>query len=626
LAAGLFTLVVSSIAWWLWWTFQHESFDLAFYVQGLWLALRGEWQVPILEVPILGNHAEPIVFLLTPLFALWPHPMVFIVVQAVALASMPFTAWRIGQALGLDPRANLPLALSTLLAPATGFVALHEFHPEAFSAPFLLLMIEARLRAQLGRFWLWFVATLACKENIAAMLVWYCALQICWDRKQPWPWQRNWNIAPLALASTWLTVYVLKLSPMLNGGNVNYITVYSHLGQSVGDIVRNIFTEPHRLTGALRKAVSHGNLVWGLLLPFLGLSFLRPRWLLVGLPLLVQHLLSWRPSEWSLHFHYGAPFIPLVWMSAVDAISRFRFQRGAAIAVIAACIILQALIGPLAIYSRKLAGWREALWKRKWKVEMIHEVIDNPQLSAVAGMPYLAHLAQRRALYPLHHLLKGLETLSPVIWKPSSLPEVVIVDYADIGTFDKDAGVYHPAVRLEKTGPVPSSDQLLHLFLQNTNWKTASRNEMTVFRRSTSDAPPPLKAMEAAQNPIEIDPSSTLLAWQIINRNSRTFDLECTWKFKYPRRTLAWLSLVLSDGQQLHPIELGLTAPGAKAETVITRWTVTVPPAIPDGEYGLLGAFYDNTRTDLSAALRQGATTANEKVVYLGKWRLAPKH
>src|SRR5277367_1944758 len=164
-AALLFSGVTFLVSWWHWWTFQYGTFDLAFYVQALWLALRGKWMVSLLNVPLMGNHAEPIVFLLAPLFAICPHPMLFVAVQTLAFASMPFTAWRIGRGLGLARTAALCLALATLVTPATFSITIYEFHPEALAAPLLLLLIEARLAARYGRFWLWFVAVLAVKEN-----------------------------------------------------------------------------------------------------------------------------------------------------------------------------------------------------------------------------------------------------------------------------------------------------------------------------------------------------------------------------------------------------------------------------------------------------------------------------
>src|ERR1700734_208226 len=92
--ALVFSALAFTISWWHWWTFQYGTFDLAFYVQALWLPPRGGGGVSLLNVPLMGNHAEPIVFLLTPLFAICPHPMLFVAVQTLAFATMPFIAWR----------------------------------------------------------------------------------------------------------------------------------------------------------------------------------------------------------------------------------------------------------------------------------------------------------------------------------------------------------------------------------------------------------------------------------------------------------------------------------------------------------------------------------------------------
>src|SRR5471030_247971 len=129
-SAIVFSALVFLVSWWHWWTFQYGTFDLAFYVQSLWLALRGKWMVSLLNVPLMGNHAEPIVFLLLPLFAVCPHPLLFVAVQTLAFASMPFTAFRIGKLLDLEPKAALFLALATLVTPATLSIAIYEFHPE----------------------------------------------------------------------------------------------------------------------------------------------------------------------------------------------------------------------------------------------------------------------------------------------------------------------------------------------------------------------------------------------------------------------------------------------------------------------------------------------------------------
>ena len=51
-----------------------------------------------------------------------------------------------------------------------------SFIPEAFSAPLLLLLFEARLAKALRRYWICFIAVLACKENMALLLATFCVV------------------------------------------------------------------------------------------------------------------------------------------------------------------------------------------------------------------------------------------------------------------------------------------------------------------------------------------------------------------------------------------------------------------------------------------------------------------
>ena len=100
-----------------WANFAYRTFDLAYYVQALWQLVHGRFAVSVQYVPLLGNHVEPIVFLIAPLFFFLRHPMLLVVLQNAALATMGPVAFRIAVRLGLSPRQALLLALALLLTP-----------------------------------------------------------------------------------------------------------------------------------------------------------------------------------------------------------------------------------------------------------------------------------------------------------------------------------------------------------------------------------------------------------------------------------------------------------------------------------------------------------------------------
>ena len=158
---------------------------------------------------------------------------------------------------------------------------------------------------------------------MAPLLVAYCAVHAVTDRKRGLAEVRAWYLWPMGLAFLWLALCTSLITPALNARNVDYIALYDQLGSSASDILLNAIREPQRIAQALVRSLSQGNLVWALLFPFLCLPLLGPRWLLIAAPILLQHLLSWRSSEWMIYFHYGAPLLPLFWMAAVEGVASF---------------------------------------------------------------------------------------------------------------------------------------------------------------------------------------------------------------------------------------------------------------------------------------------------------------
>src|SRR5438270_10886389 len=125
--AGLFFLICTWTSYARWANFQYRSFDLAYYVQAIWQLIHGRLDVSVENVPLLGNHVEPIVFLFAPLFLVFRHPMLFVIGQNAALAAMGPIGYNIARRLGFDQKRACLLSAALLFAPAGGYVALHEF-------------------------------------------------------------------------------------------------------------------------------------------------------------------------------------------------------------------------------------------------------------------------------------------------------------------------------------------------------------------------------------------------------------------------------------------------------------------------------------------------------------------
>ena len=586
-----------------WANFEYRSFDLAFYVQGLWELIHARFGVSVLGTPLLGNHVEPVVFLLGPLFFLFRHPMVLVAAQNSALAAMAPLAFCIGRELKLSARDSFFLSIALLLTPATGYIALHEFHPEAFAPLCLLVMTWARLRNSLGGHWLGIVLLLACKENMALLIVAYCAVHLFVERKRGGAEIRSWYLWPALLALAWFALCAKVITPALNSGAVDYIALYNRLGDSAGDILLKGISEPSRITNSLAQSLGHGNLLWGLLVPFLGLSLLRPRWLLISTPILFQHLLSWRSSEWQIYFHYAAPLVPLFWIALAEGVAAIQRRSYVPVAVkialpplvLTGCVVSQLLLGPAAAIVASITDWQAGSAERARKTAFLRQIAPNA--SVVAPLPYLSHLAMREKLYSLHFILKGLKTLSRSRYNPPPPTDFVLIDYEDSATFDPDAGYYHPNMKTVDGSVIASSDRLLHDFLQRASWTATSCNELTLLRQGQPEVLPP---PPDSGSPIELDPQTTLLRIETTGdvRPGAATEIVMTWSFKEPRESFPWLRLMLKprDGGSPVIITRGLCSPESGNGAHLERWRLVHSSRLRPADYAAEAVFFDYAR------------------------------
>lgn len=573
--AILFAAGAATWSCWRWWTFQYTTFDLAFYVQAIWLAVRGEWYVSILDLPLLGNHAEPIVYLFTPLYAVCPHPMVFVVVQAIAIAVSAVLAWRIAIQMHLPHRAAGIAAALILITPATGFTAIHEFHPEAFAIPLILGMAAARGGEKWGGYCLSTLLLLGCKENLTLVVLAWCAVFAVIDRNRGARWQIRWNVLPGLTAIAWFLAYTQWISPALNNGKIDYGGLYQHLGNSGREIVSNFLFQPSLAFNAAWQALREGDLVWSLVGPLLGLPFLRARWWFIAAPILAQHLLSWRVSEWTIHFHYAAPLVPLVWLAAVEVLARTRRATLLAWGMLVATLVFQCWRGPVAYLADEYVGAANRLWQRTWKAEMISEFAKDHEISVTASTPYLSHLAERKDLQALTHVTKGLRTLSKLSYEPRTT-DVFVIDFKELAApASWNQGTYHPAMRTTDGRIVPSSDQLIREALAGYCWGQSRTNELAIFRKRgrddsrifQDDAGRPTNDTANVTDMVFVPASSVFL-----------------WNTNYQPKPLSrnvWAKLVLIDSSKAFetltygPLAVGLCSQGSQEE-----WRIQWPPAL----------------------------------------------
>lgn len=379
-----------------------SSSDLALYDQAVWhySRLEGPRTTVLLRLPnVLGDHFDPILAALAPLYWLWSDVRMLLIAQAalVAASAVPVFLYCL-------PRVGR-LAAYALTAAYLMFWGVHsavgfDFHDIAF-APLLIAALV--LAADRDRWWAFFVLLcplLAVKEDLAVFVA-FVGLYLLARRR----WRQG--AATLAIGVAWYGLVTRVLMPWAAGGAEYVHWSYDALGTGLGDALLNITRDPllpfevFFADGGPRKLATMALLF----LPFLGLVLLSPLTILT-VPLLAERMLSSNPNLWGTGFHYSLMIAPILVMGAADGLRNLgrlagfdprRVAPAAAAAVVALNLAASAALSPLGAFSNASFYARSPAERAGYEaMAMI------PRGASVAALNiFTPHLSHRDDLYAL---------------------------------------------------------------------------------------------------------------------------------------------------------------------------------------------------------------------------------
>ena len=302
------------------WALRTHALDLGYYVQELWNMSQGRG--PYVSLPEMhgwGDHFSPTLYLLVPLFALFPGPVVLLIAQSAALGLGAIPVFALARRrLGCEPAAA-GFALLYLLSPMLHGANIRDFHIAAFAIPLLLAAVYCFETGRTG----WFIAavilTLGCRED-AALAVIGLGLWIALVRRR---WM--WGLA-LAAGSLGLLFFDIKfLMPSFRGEPYPHLWRYAHLGGSLGEIILTMLLHPLKTLGVMvsGEKVSY---VFTFLAHLGFLPLLAPWELIPALPGLAQNLLSRDPVLFSYRTQYTSFVLPFFVLAAISGYGRLAPQ------------------------------------------------------------------------------------------------------------------------------------------------------------------------------------------------------------------------------------------------------------------------------------------------------------
>ena len=334
LATGLVTLAALLFAGYFifYLTGRHDAYitsaeDLGIMDQAIWSTLHGHlFHQTICNIVSDTNcysfngisrfaiHFEPILFLISLFYVIWPNPKTLLVIQSLVVASGAFPAFWLARLRLRNELAAVVIALLYLLYPAQQQATVYDFHAVTFTAALLLFTLYFLYTRRTAWLFVLAILSMACKEEIPLTIIIFGLWSILFQQR----WRSGLALVLLAIGWIGLEYYIIHIySPV---GHPLLISRYASLGSSPLGIAKTLILHP---LGVLRMYVfdSYHLLYLRILLSPAGyLPLLAPWVFILALPGLAINLLSADPNMRSGFFQYNAEIVPVLIFSTIEAI------------------------------------------------------------------------------------------------------------------------------------------------------------------------------------------------------------------------------------------------------------------------------------------------------------------
>jgi uncharacterized membrane protein len=372
------------------------GFDLGIYDQGTWLVSQGlDPFVTVRGIDLFGHHMNVVLLAVAPLYRLGGGTDLLLALQLASQAAGAAAVFLLARDRTASRWVGVALGAVLLLNPTYQYLAWEYFHPDALAiAPLLFAYWAARERR-----WGWFtvaaVLAVACKEDVAlAVLVIGLLVVLRGGRRA--------GAIIAAAAAAWFVVATRLLIPWFNGIGPFYDSFFGELGDSPGEIARNVVAHPGR-TFELVTEPDRLSYYGRLFAPFAFVPLAALHVLAVGLPMLGVNVLTEYPHTRNYRFHYSSLVVAAMMIATVEVVGWLRRRRvwmwALTGVVLATALWTSVLWGPSPIGREYDTGiWplhpdpRTEVFERA-----VALVPDDASTSAIYN--FVPHMTHRRRIY-----------------------------------------------------------------------------------------------------------------------------------------------------------------------------------------------------------------------------------
>lgn len=459
--AGRLAVVLTAVSAtiWTWFTFWkysrflYDAFDLAIYSQVLWNTSYGRlFQFSIHPQSYLGDHFEPLILTLAPLYALWRDPRLLLLLQIIITHVAVWPLYLLARNLFRQRtiiRSPRALALSIVVAYLTN-PFLHnalafEFHILPFFLPFIFASLYFAERGRLTPSFICLSAALLVREDIAPIVALTGVVAVAMFPATRPRW-KTWTMTPFIAASIWFLTAIMIVSSFAPNGEYKFAVYYGvsqgNVWQTLGSVVAAPWIMLERLTrGQLLVTAT------GLLLPTAFLALFSWPALLLALGPFLEFATAGVDTRGILILHYAVLFLPALMLAVISALARLADQKipipftahwptswqlHLAVAGLCATSVYAAFVfGPAKLFIDP-AG-KQTL-RDDAAPAIYHKAIALAQNGdgVVASKKFLTALSQRSRLYALRYVLRGRQQLSELPYEITAPVTAAVISHDDL--------------------------------------------------------------------------------------------------------------------------------------------------------------------------------------------------
>lgn len=398
-------------------------FDLGNMAQTVWNTTQGNLFTltdpnGTREVSRLAFHADFILVLISPFYAVWQDPRMLLFIQTLILSLGGIFVYLIARHILGNRTLAVILSLCYFLNPAVQYTNLYDFHSVTLATTFLLAAFYFIQKKYFIHALIFLTLAGITKEQvwfITALL----GLYILFVSKQ-----RKLGTF-IFLTSAFLFYYLIWHAIPASLGSAHFaLEYYSDFGGSPGDIIKNIFLNPVQTIQTLLLPDRIGYLKQ-LFLPLGYLSFFAPLFLIFAGPDLGINLLSANPTLHQIYYQYSSTVTPFIFISAIFAIKYIKKHisevpyMAFGILILITTLISAYTFGPLPGAKKpNLDMFLKPLPIRTFVDEQIKEIPENESVSASNNLA--SHLSHRRNIYVVPYGIANADKVLFLITKSAN--------------------------------------------------------------------------------------------------------------------------------------------------------------------------------------------------------------